>query len=118
LRSGELSEESIQRLVIQWVRIHPDIKNLVIHFANEGKRSPRCGKALKDIGLRPGVADLFIPMAKHGFHGLWIELKTLKGILSPVQKSFLEDMEQQGYCTHVCRSVDDTIKMIEWYCFD
>lgn len=118
LKSGDISEQAMQKAILKWVRLHPKIRGLVIHFANEGKRTIYNGKLLKDMGLRPGVSDLFIAMQKKGFGGAWIEIKTKKGILSQEQKLFLEDMEAQGYFTIVCRTIEDTIKIIEWYCFD
>ena len=117
LKSGELSEESMHKTVIEWVTLQPLIARLVMHFPNEGKRSPRYGKLLKDLGMRPGVADLFIAMGKHDCLGAWIELKTSKGVVSPEQKAFLSAMEQQGYFTTVCRSIEDTIDTIKWYCW-
>jgi len=86
-----------------------------MHFPNEGKRSARYGKLLKDMGMRPGVADLFITTARHGFIGAWIELKSINGKLSPVQKLFLEEMSQQNYFTATCWSIDEAIKTIAWY---
>lgn len=118
LKSGEIAEESIQKTVMDWVRLYPDIKNLVMHFPNEGKRSPRYGLTLKDMGMRPGVSDIHIAMMRHGFGAAWIELKAAHGIISPAQKQFLIDMEQQGYFTAVCYSIDETIAVIKWYCFD
>ncbi len=118
LAAGHPSEESIQKTVMQWVNLNSKIKHLIFHFANEGKRSPRYGKLLKDLGLKAGVSDLFIAMGRHGFHGAWIELKSIKGIVSLDQKAFLNSMKAQGYFTAVCRSVDDTIRLIDWYCFD
>ena len=115
LKSGDISEKDIQKTVISWVRAQPRIKNLVMHFANEGKRSTAYGKLLKDMGLRPGVSDLFIASMCHGYGGAWIELKSKHGVLSKEQREFLLDMEQQGYYTAVCHSIDETIKQIEWY---
>lgn len=117
LKSGKISELSIQKAVMQWVRCKPKIKNLVLHFANEGKRTSYYGRILKDIGLRPGVSDLHIAMMRHGYGGAWIELKTEAGVLQASQIEFLEDMKSQGYFTAVCRSIDETIATIDWYCF-
>lgn len=116
LKSGEISEEAIQKAVIQWVKYHPVLKRLVIHIPNEGKRTPRFGKKLKDLGMLPGVWDILIPMARHGYHGAWIEIKSKNGILSPEQVQFKDDMQQQNYFTAVCHSVDEGIKTIEDYC--
>jgi hypothetical protein len=117
LKSGAISENSIQKAVIEWVRLHPVLKTFVIHIPNEGKRTSRYGKSLKDMGMRAGVADLFIAMPRHGYGGGWIELKSKGGILSKAQKEFLEDMTKQCYFTKVCYSIDETIKTIQGYCF-
>jgi hypothetical protein len=71
---------------------------------------------MKDLGMRKGVADLFIAMPHHGYCGAWIELKSESGRLSVEQKEFLEDMKSQNYFTAVCRSIESTIYMISWYC--
>jgi hypothetical protein len=103
---------------MEWVRLQPSIRRLVLHFPNEGKRSLRYGKFLKDLGMRSGVSDLFIPMARHGFIGCWIEIKNATGVLSPTQREFIKDMKEQGYYTAICRTVDHGIKLISWYCFE
>ena len=120
LNSGEISEEAIQKTVIQWVRSHPYFKGkegLVLHFPSEGARSPVFGKKLKDMGFRAGIADLLIAMPRRGYGGAWLELKSKKGKLSPAQKEFLDNMQQQNYFTAVCYSIEGAIEMIEWYCF-
>ncbi len=117
LKSGNISEKSIHKTVIDWARSHPYLNKLVIHIPNEGKRTERYGKLLKDMGMRAGVADLLITIARHGFHGAWIELKSLDGVLSSHQKEFLDDMSKQGYFTAVCWSIEEAIKTIDWYCF-
>lgn len=117
LKSGTISEAEIQKTIIKWVRLQPKISNLVLHFANEGKRSAAYGRMLKDMGLRPGVSDLYVAMMRHGYGGAWIELKSQEGVISTAQLEFLKDMKQQGYYTVVCRSIEDTIKVLEWYCF-
>lgn len=118
LKSGEISEETIHKTVMDWVRSHPILKGLVLHFPNEGRRSARYGKLLKDLGMRAGVSDLLITMQRHGYGGAWIELKSKNGFLSEHQKCFMEDMRQQNYFVSVCWSIEEAIKVISWYCFD
>jgi len=117
LKSGSLSESSIQKAIIKWVSLHPSLRNIVIHIPNEGKRTASYGKSLKEIGMRPGVSDLFIAMMRHGYGGAWIELKSKNGILSDYQKKFLKDMAEQNYFTKTCYSIEETIEIIKWYCF-
>jgi hypothetical protein len=111
-----ISEELIQKTIMQWVRTQKKISGLVFHIPNEGKRSLSYGKKLKDLGLRQGVSDLFIAMPNHTFCGAWIEVKTKKGKLSFYQEKFLIDMKSQNYFTSVCRSIEEGIQTIKWYC--
>ena len=117
LKSGAIPESTIQKTVMEWVRLHPLLRERIIHFPNEGKRTPSYGRLLKDMGMRAGVADLFIAMPRHGYGGAWIELKSKDGVLSQAQKEFLEDMAIQCYFTRVCYSIDEAIKTIEGYCY-
>lgn len=105
----------MQKCVMQWVRMHPSIAKHIIHIPNEGKRSYNTGKLLKAMGMRAGVSDLFIAFASHGYHGAWLELKTEKGRISEHQHIFMQDMQDAGYFTAVCRSFDETVDRIRWY---
>lgn len=116
LKSGIISENAIQKAVMQYVNVHPILKKCVIHIPNEGKRTLTYGKHLKDMGMRRGVSDLFIAMPRHGFNGAWIELKSHTGILSKNQRDFLNDMADMNFFTNVSRSVDAALEIIQWYC--
>jgi len=118
LKNGEVSEESIHKSIIEWINISPplkDFRNFIIHIPNQGKRTARFGRKLKDMGMRKGVSDLFIAAPKRGYSGAWIELKSKHGILSKDQFDFLQDMTSQNYCTNVCKSYDECIEFIHWY---
>ena len=118
LKSGYVSEETIHKNVIAWVKEnHPDIQHLILHFPNEGKRTPWYGKLLKSMGMRAGVSDLFIAISRHNHHGAWIELKSSEGIVTQSQRDFLEDMKQQGFYTNICWSEEEAINAINWYCY-
>lgn len=117
LKSGELSENSIQKALMEWVRLDPILRRCVIHIPNEGKRTSRYGKSLKDMGMRPGVSDLFIAMPRKGYSGAWIELKSKNGVVSDAQMQFKQDMHRHNYFTETCYSLKEAIELIEWYCF-
>lgn len=57
------------------------------------------GGALKAEGVRAGVADTFLPVARHGLHGLYIEMKPKDGGNggSKLQKEFGAWVQDQGY---------------------
>lgn len=118
LKSGALSEETIHKLTINFISEHPilsEFKRLIIHFPNEGKRSLRYGALMKSLGMRKGVADLFIAVPRHGFGGAWIELKSVDGVISQEQEHFIADMKEQNFYTNVAWSVKESIDVIEWY---
>lgn len=63
------------------------------------ERSARIvGGRLKAEGVKPGVADVFLPHAAHGVHGLFIEMKRANGgVVSPEQSAFGAEMQRRGY---------------------
>ncbi len=116
LKSGLASEDMINAAVMDWAKAKK-VDNFVIHIPNEGKRSFGYGKKLKQLGMRPGVSDLFVCMPKHSYHGAWIEIKSDEGRMRPEQMKFHEDMMKQNYYTRVTWGLDDTLLTLEWYCF-
>lgn len=118
LKNGDISEESIHKLILNYIGSHPylfQFKNYILHFPSEGKRTPSYGLLMKSLGMRKGVADLFIAVPKRGFGGAWIELKSAKGLLRPEQMEFLANMKEQNFYTCACWSIDEAIETITWY---
>jgi len=60
----------------------------------------------KNAGMKRGYPDIFLPVARGGYHGLFIELKRTKGgVVSSYQKQWLNDLMAQGYFACVCEGV-------------
>ena len=78
---------------------------LFFHPANGGARSKVEGAIFKAMGVRKGVPDLVIllPNAGAGF----IELKAGKGVLSPAQKQWRDDLRARGYAWAEARSLEE-----------
>lgn len=70
---------------------------------------------MKAEGLRPGVPDLMLPVARGGFHGLFIELKTTKGRLSPEQALWIAALRDEGYRAEVAHGLDEAIEVLRGY---
>lgn len=115
LKSGGPTETSIQEAVMEWIALHPLLSSLTLHIPNEGKRTSRFGAQLKKMGMMKGVADIFILYPCGAYHGMFIELKSANGKLSSEQTLFLNKAAAQGYCTAVCRSLDEAINAIRCY---
>lgn len=95
-----MTEEDHQIALIQWADAltprHPELA-LLYHVPNGGYRSKRTGGRMKAAGLRRGVPDLCLACPRHGFHGLYLELKAGKGRATPEQTWWIEQLRAQGY---------------------
>jgi hypothetical protein len=93
--------------------------NSSVYGGSEENRA-RIGGMMKRQGLRDGVPDLFLAnpvrTALGGFiAGLFVEMKTPTGVVSPAQRVLLASLECKGYATAVCRTVEDAQQVIRNY---
>ena len=86
-----------------------------MHIPNGGNVGARNGKNLKAMGVRAGTPDYFLAHPSGKYHGLWIEMKTSDGRVSPEQRIAIEVLGKQGYLAVVCRSTDEARLTIEQY---
>lgn len=69
---------------------------------NGGLRSKAVAGKLKAEGVKPGVPDICLPVARGGHHGLYIELKRDKtGRVSVEQRAWIDALREQGYRAEV-----------------
>lgn len=113
------TESEEQQAVMEWTEAAsgrwPELR-LIYHIPNEGLRSMATGGRLRAEGLKSGVPDLCLPVARAGYHGLYIEMKRTKGgRTSPEQKEWLAALEAEGYQTALCRGADAAIEIITDY---
>jgi hypothetical protein len=106
-RSIHDREEDHQAALFAWARLarratHPELR-MLYHPANGGHRPGRTASKLAGQGVRPGVADVILDVARGGFHGLRIELKRMgKHEVSAEQTQWIEDWNREGYHAVVC----------------
>lgn len=85
-------------------RFAPLIPGLSMLYAipNGGERHPIVAAKMKAEGQRAGVLDYHLPVARGGYHGLYVELKSEKGDESKDQLKFAEEVREQGYMAVFC----------------
>lgn len=88
---------------------------LLHHSPNGGKRNAIEAAKFKAMGVRAGFPDLILYIARQGYHGLFVELKTAKGRQSDNQEYYQAILEEQGYKYVVIRSIEDFIETINDY---
>jgi hypothetical protein len=118
-----MSEHDEQVAVIDWcfhnIYRYPNL-DLIYAIPNGamlggGRIGAMRMNALKAEGLRPGVSDLCLPVARRGFHGMYLEMKTLTGKPSENQLEFMAGVESEGYYTALCKGSEKAINELEWY---
>lgn len=67
------------------------------------------------MGTKAGFPDLFLCIARGGYHGLFIELKTVKGKPTALQQTWLNRLNKQGYKAVVCYGFDEAKEAIKGY---
>lgn len=111
-----MTEHDHQVKVLQFCHRHEDQRlQMIFAIPNGGHRSKPVAAKLKAEGVKPGVPDLFLPIAAHGFHGLWIELKAEGGRLSKEQAAWIDNLNQQGYMAVLCTGHEAATQTIESY---
>ena len=89
--------------------------NLMFHIPNGGMRSKSEAGRFKMEGVKAGIPDIFLPVARGGFNGLFIELKRVGGRASPEQLDIIEQLTKQGYLAALCYGFDSAREIIEKY---
>jgi len=116
-----MSEHSEQVALFQWAEItkhqYPELA-LLHAIPNGGNTNAARGRWLKAEGLKAGVPDIMLPVARCGWHGLYIELKFDKNKPTKKQKQWLDALTEQGYLATACWGMDEAQALIESYLED
>lgn len=113
------TEAQEQTTLFQWAGMMagkwPEMR-LLHHIANGGSRNPIEARHLKEQGVKAGIPDIFLPCARGGWHGLYIEMKRRKGgRVSIEQKKMILALRNEGYCVEVCNGWEEARDIITAY---
>lgn len=109
------NEHRIQCACVRLFRyLYPN--EIIYAIPNGGQRNAIVAAKLKAEGVLAGVPDLHIPIARNGYHSLYVEMKNgKKGVLSEHQKCVIDKLREYGHKVAVCRSVEEFEKEIKDY---
>ena len=112
------TEYDEQCALFQWavlqINVYPELAYLYAS-ANGGKRDAVTGAQLKAAGVKAGYPDIGLDVARGGYHGLRIELKTITGRLRANQREWLDWLTSQGYLAVACHGMEEAQDTIEDY---
>lgn len=97
---------------------HPAVFKLIYHVPNGGHRHKAVAVKLKEQGVKAGVPDLVLPLARGGYFGLYIEFKAtppFDAAVSSSQDSYIQALTEQGYLAIVCRGHFDAMEQLRAY---
>ena len=111
-------EANEQEALFRWAWFargtHPEL-DLLYHIPNGGSRNRIEAANLKRQGVKAGVPDLCLPVARERYHGLYIEMKYGKNKPSGEQNKWLDALSKQGYAVAVCYGWESAQKVITKY---
>ena len=95
-----MSEHTEQVKLFQWAAhrlgVYPELA-LMFAIPNAGKRRGSQGGWMVAEGLKRGVPDVCLPVARGGYHGLFLELKHGRNKATVEQLYWQERLLIQGY---------------------
>ena len=112
-------ESDHQQALFAWAKLaqtkHPELS--LLHAIGNGNARTNAiqGARMKREGVLAGVSDIFLPVSRGGYHGLYIELKVKGNTTSPSQKWWIAEVGKQGYLAKVCFGWIETKVIIEEY---
>ena len=70
---------------------------------------------MKAEGVRVGIPDLCLPIARGGHNALYIEMKTQNGRVQPSQAGMMKALKDAGNKCIVCRTAGDAFNELVAY---
>jgi len=118
------SEDGHQMAIMLWCRLnydkYPELKWLT-HIPNGGSRNKAEAAKLKAMGVSPGFPDLFLPIKRGRYSGLFIELKRPNSMGKKAGKSSAEQIAwrdhlySQGYGAIECVGWEYAVRILKEY---
>jgi hypothetical protein len=118
------TEHSHQVALFIWASVAKEwLPQIDMMFAipNGGERNKAVASRLKAEGVKPGVPDIFLPVARHGAAGLFIELKRIKsvdktkGVVSTAQTEWQTKLRGSGYWCATSYGWLEAKTLLLWY---
>lgn len=112
------SEHDEQATLFQWAELStarfPELA-LLFAIPNGGRRHIKVAREMKAEGVKAGVPDIYLPIPRKKYHGLFIEMKVKGGRVRKNQKNWIALLKQQGYKVEVCFGFQEAKTILEEY---
>lgn len=117
-------EHKEQKTFFRWIALIGEKRfpglGLAFAIPNGGQRHIKVAAKLKAEGVKKGVPDLMIPVARSiagiQYHGCFLEAKATKASKpTESQKAYIQALKEQGYFAIVAHGADELIYTAVYY---
>lgn len=122
------SEHDEQCVVVSWAaemvqwKKYPELALLYavpngVRYAGSDKQRAQWAAKMKAEGLKAGCPDLCLPIPRHSFGALYIEMKSTDPSASTtdLQEWWIDQLTIAGNHACVCRGAKEAINKLVWY---
>jgi len=113
-QSEHNEQAALFQLIGYFENSYPELK-MLFAIPNGGQRNKVVGAKLKAEGVKRGVPDLFLPVSRGKYHGMFIEMKAGKNTTSTEQKAWIEQLKQNGFLAIVSYSAENAFESLMEY---
>lgn len=119
-RTPRIDREGLEQvaLLAEIKARYPEAWEHIHHVPNGGQRHKAVAAKLKAQGVKAGIPDLVLTMARGGYFGLYLEFKATPPNDAPVsasQHACIRRLNDQGYLAIVCRGHFDAMEHLRAY---
>lgn len=112
-------EDVEQATLFSWAHMklfkYPEL-DMLYHIPNGGKRNKAEAARFKAEGVKAGVPDIHLPVARCGYHSLYIEMKRRHGnTTTENQDEWIAKLRAQGNAVEVAYGWEHASQIIESY---
>jgi len=109
-------ETVLQIAFFRWLEEqHPEIYAMSFASAGGMRTGIQTAIEMRDMGYKTGTPDVAILLARNGYHGLMLEIKTLKKYPTPEQKDIIAKLNKEGYNAQVVKGWEALLLAVKVY---
>ncbi len=110
-----MSEERLQSEIVKYIQYqYPKVRYCASLGGQYQPYQSQRNRA-KRTGYSKGFPDLFLYEGRNGYHGLAIEIKTIRGTATKEQKEWIAALQKRNYKAEICKGLPAILELIDEY---